>query len=506
MNAIDTWINSLGSPVKLVAIADNGWGTALLANAASTVGTSEAVFKVGVAATGISVAWNHWYTQVSSQPWTDTDPSGTITFNASLKVISSTNPGTVTGTIYRLTFNGRTTATLDPGGRIVSDLIGITVAQGDVIAVRTYLASGTAYATHKTWGTYASNNGGFTAASDLTAPGSAAISGSNGNYFIPAAILGYPVNAGSAKSVLLIGNSIGSGLGDDGILFTSPNISSGGFALRALTGVAGFVNAGVGGDLASWFQSTSGSFRRLKGVERCNSAIIEYGTNDLVTNSLTSSALETILLNLATNLRRMGIGKICVITLPPRTTSTDSWATTTNQTPLTSESQRVAHNTWVRAGCPVNATSLAPVSVGTPNALTAGQSGHPFTGFFDTAATVESSLNSGLWAPCNRVTTGSITSGQSTITASGANFQNTNQEAGGDIGTAFALAGAGAGGVALIADIASVSNGTTCGINAVASATVTNAQLNIGLMTIDGTHPSSHGHYLMSQAIDPTLL
>lgn len=41
---------------------------------------------------------------------------------------------------------------------------------------------------------------------------------------------------------------------------------------------------------------------------------------------------------------------------------------------------------------------------------------------------------------------------------------------------------------------------------ALATATVSNTQLNIGVMSIDGVHSSSKRHYLMSQAINPALL
>jgi lysophospholipase L1-like esterase len=487
---------------KLVSIGDNGWGSTTSGAATSTAGTSEMMFTVGPAATNITAKWDHFYTG-TSLPDTDTDPSGSITFSASLKVLSSTNPGTVTGTLWRLTFNGRTSVTLDPGGTVVADVLGISVAPGDVVAIRTHLASGTAYAPRLVAGN--SGWGGFTAASDLTAPGSAAITSSTGDYYGPAALLGYAVGANNAKSVLVLGDSIAEGTNDEAY-FTVPALGSpGGFTIRALSGVAGIINIAIGGDLSSSFQSTAGSFRRLGNAKYCNSAIIEYGSNDYALGA-TAATIEGINLNIAINLRRLGIARVFLTTIIPRTTSTDGWATTTNQTPVAGESQRLAYNTWVRANCPVDPTTKAPVAVGTSGALLAGSFGHPLTGFFDTASKVESALNSGLWRPANRIVTGSITSGTQPITSSTANFQTANQEAGGDTGSFISLLGAGASGAVLFGNIFFVSSSTVAYVDANAGTTVTNAQLNIGILTAEGVHPTAHGHYLMSQAIDVALL
>jgi hypothetical protein len=43
-------------------------------------------------------------------------------------------------------------------------------------------------------------------------------------------------------------------------------------------------------------------------------------------------------------------------------------------------------------------------------------------------------------------------------------------------------------------------------VDANAGTTVTNAQLNIGILTAEGVHPTAHGHYLMSTAINVALL
>jgi len=502
LNAIDTAINATGAR-KLVSIGDTGYGIQTSANATSTAGTSEMMFTVGVAASGVTAMWNHWYNNTVSNSYQDTDPAGSISFNASLRVVSSTNPGTTTNTIYRLTFGGRTSATLDPGGRIIADTLGLSLLPGDIVAIRTYLASGTAYAPRVTYG--GAGWGGFTASTDLTAPGSAAIAPSGGVYYGPSVLLGQAQGAATAKSVLLLGDSIAAGNVDQQVGYITPSLSQGGFAIRALSGVAGLVNIAVSGDTSNSFQTTTGSFHRLSFAAYCNDAIIEYGTNDIV-DTFTAAALEAEHLNFATWLRRQGISKVFVLTLCPRTTSTDGWATTANQTPFATEPQRVAYNTWVRAQCPIDPTAKTPVAVGTSGALLAGSYGHPITGFFDTATAVESSLNSGTWLPCNRVATGSITSGAAILTSSTANFLSAKQESGGDLGTMVTVIGAGASGANLASPIFTVTSGTQVQLFANAGTTVTNAQINIGGFTGDGVHPSAHGHYLMAQAINTAML
>lgn len=496
--------NSIKGASKLVSIADNCWGSAPDSKAAaSTAGTSERFFNIGVGATNIQTAWHHWYTDMDGGEY-DLDPSGPIEFSASLRVVSSSNPGTVTNQLWRLTFGGRTMATLDPGGQILSDPLGLSLAAGDVIAVRTYLSSGTAYAPELTWGNASTGvPGGFTAGADLTAPGSAAIPNSTGYYYGPANVLGYPDDANNAKSVLALGDSIGHGGGDISWTYTIPT-RMWGFLPRALSGKAGLLNLAVGGDEATLFQGTNGSFRRISAAGRANSAIIEYGANDLGAG-VSAASLEAVVLDLASKLRRLGISKVFLLTIVPRSTSTDYWATTANQTTDPSNPQRVLYNTWIRAKCPVQPDTKAAVAVGTPGALLAGSFGHPVTDTFDVAATVESSLNSGLWAPASRVTTGSMTASGFVLNTS-STFSSTPQEQGGDRGLEFILAGAGASGAALRGSLAKYQGATSYQTNAIASTTVTDAPLVVGPMTPEGVHPTSRGHNLMAAAIDTALL
>jgi hypothetical protein len=497
-------IDALSGANKMVSIGDTGYGSSQFgAVPTSTVGTSEFLFTVGIAATSVAPLFTHFYTATAT--FLDTDATGPISFNAAVRVVSSTNPNTVVNTVYRVTFGGRTAATLDPGGRIIADPVGITVAAGDVVAVRTFLASGTAYPVRlMSFGAYGSY-GGWTATTDLTAPGSAAVAGSNGQYLYgPAALMG-SVNDRNAKSVLMIGDSAASAYGDSTLQYR-PALNQGGWGIRAVTGKGGLLNLALPGDRATTFQSTNGSFRRLPYATRANIAIIEYVSNDINILSLNAIAVEPLNVLIATAVRRHGISRVYLTTNTPFTSSTDGWATTVNQTLMSSAPQRAIYNTWVRAGAPIDPTTLLPVAVGTSNALVAGNFGHPITGIIDIAAPVESSLGSGLWAPPSRMATASITSGTTIITSSDAAFNSAVIESGGDKGIAFTLPGAGASGGLMAGFLYSITNSTTALATLNAGTTVSSVPIALNTMTGDGTHPSPRGHSAIAATVDVTKL
>lgn len=507
--AAKTAISQLpASSPKLRVVADGSRGYGLTSTA--TAGTARNCFTMGMAVSAITAEWGHSY--VSGSPIIDTDPAGPISFNASLEIISTSNPNLNAGDIYRLTFGGRTSATLDPGGNIIADPLALFLYAGDKIAIRTFLASGTAYYLRQTLPA-ATNGGGFTATTDLTAPGSAAVSTSGANnVYGPMSILGQSVSL--APSTLGVGDSIMNGSGDGGwspfgsIATAQEWYMGGGFAARALYGKGGFLNIGTSADEAQWL--VAGGARRLMGARRCTSAILEPGINDFFIGNVTAVAHQTNLLLLGNTVRNQGISKVFVTTITPQTTSTDGWATVANQTVRSQESVRVAHNTWVRAGCPIDPTTFAPVAAGTFGALLMGSFGHPITGFFDTASKVESALNSGKWLPCQRVCTGSaVTTSPSFITSTDANFVNTARSAGGDLGAAVILMGAGAAGAVAVGWVSAVTSTTQVTVTSnatVIQTNVTNTQLNVGVMTKDGLHGSTEGHARMSTAIDVAQL
>ncbi|RYG31692.1 hypothetical protein EON81_22320 [bacterium] len=82
----------------------------------------------------------------------------------------------------------------------------------------------------------------------------------------------------------------------------------------------------------------------------CDVAIGDLGTND---HSLGLAAWQnTIYLAAASIGRSVRTKTIFLSTIGPRTSSTDSWATVTNQTPSSSSANRLLVNTWMRSILP----------------------------------------------------------------------------------------------------------------------------------------------------------
>jgi hypothetical protein len=212
-------------------IATNCWGAPSAAGSTSgavqtTAGTCRTLHKAIVGATDLRLTYGGWNTTTLA----DADNGTSIPISASIEY-------PLGGQLYRVTFGGRTVGTLDPGALISSEPVGVTIPAGSSFAVRTYVNSTAWYANT---GSSASNGqtGGFTATTDLTAPGSAAVADAVHWLFGPMAITGTPLDT-YPGSVAVVGDSIASGTGDQDplrLLFSAPPGLPVGFVLRALTG------------------------------------------------------------------------------------------------------------------------------------------------------------------------------------------------------------------------------------------------------------------------------
>lgn len=484
---------TLNVPASKVQLTDNCYATGL-STTVTSVGTYRAPFKVGVAGGDIQLGFGNWKTT----SLVDTDPGTSVTFSAAFE-----DTGGVT---YQATFGGQTSVTLPGGGLILSDPLPLDVAVGDTIYVRVYISSGTAYSNRYVNG-FLGSGGGFTATTNLTASGAGTVTTAAAAMWMPMCIVGTPTASGRPKSVVIQGDSIAVGLydgvfssSDSGLIAGAPWWGGGGYLMRALSGSAGIVQEAVSGDGMNNFVAGSGHFRRGSLTKFGRYAVITYGRNDL-NGGRTQAQIEADILTQATrNITRGLIGSV-VTTITPYTNSTDRWSTTTNQSLVSSSINtiRVAHNTWVRGGCPI--VNGVAVAVGTSGALLAGQPGHPILGYIDVAATVESSLNSGLWAPANRVVTdAAISSGSGNLTSATANFTSA------DLGKDVVVAGAGASGADMALPISAITSSTQVALAGSASTTVSGATCVIGPYTEDGIHPATGGNAILAAAIQSPLL
>ena len=119
---------------------------------------------------------------------------------------------------------------------------------------------------------------------------------------------------------------------------------------------------------------TTRDYSRIQFIKTlgCSNVVVFLGTNDLT--SISAASLELLVVQLATQIKEIPtVRALFWATTLPRTSSTDGFITTGNQTDLLS-GKGVTFNTWLR-------TIPAPLD-----------------GIIETAYPVESSQNSGLWA------------------------------------------------------------------------------------------------------------
>lgn len=378
--------------------------------------------------------------------------------------------------------------TVPAGGTFYEKVFGLPAASGVWSATGTIGAAGTTY--------WCSHSNGETDLSQSTAAFTAT---SGTKPFASNAIVSH-TQPGNYPSVFIIGDSIAGGQGD-GVL------ANAGFMYYAYQGVLPYVRAAVSGSkLQNWNDPALG--RHRAGLGRgCNVAHEHYETND-ITAGRTLAQLQADMLTLWFSMSRRGM-KLFTDTLGPVTTDTTTfWATLAGQVVDSHNTVRVGRNNWIRDGAPIDATSKAPVAVGTSsNVLRMTQTGHPLAGYFEIADTVESARDSGKWAVhprARQVTDFATTTGVATITSATAAFTAA------DVGLGLAISGA-ISTVVNYCQILSVTNATTAVVNnaALITGTVTGATGEIGAYwgTPEGTHPQNANHQLMAAAISiPAIL
>lgn len=219
----------------------------------------------------------------------------------------------------------------------------------------------------------------------------------------------------SGKSVLWLGDSIWAGKGFakvSGIYPQTKNMVD----LSFSDGEINSLNASfAGSSLREMMRQTisGGARSRLKLIPYSDYVIDEHGTNDLGAGS-TFLELASDKLSLAAYVKRFG-GRFVITTITPRVTTTNGCVTVASQTVGGIETYRTQFNSWVRAGCPVNASGVADMA-GNPSPL--------IYSYIDLAAAYEVNasnvitLNGGFWqAPSAPVFTGLVLNGSPTTSS-----------------------------------------------------------------------------------------
>ena len=336
--------------------------------AQTTAGTSRFAYKVQQSADNIRLVYMNWYNSSYKATQYCTDYANTATITVQALVFP---PGSSTG--IPVTVGGSTSWTITGGNWVQTDPIAIGVTAGQSIDVQTYV-SGTQ------WYPTLINGGGFVASNQATR-GSSKLGSSAGALYAPAIVTGKR----SGPAVVVMGDSIA---------YNSAQGNSFGYLEKGLDGHYGLINTSSPGDRLYWYLAGRRSFSQFADND-ATTAIVEYCRNDLG-DGRTVAQMQANLLTLWTTRKNAG-QRVIQTTITPNTTSTDSWATTGNQTVANAgvESNRVSLNNWIRAGAPiVGGTAVAP---GTSGATLAGQAGHPLYGYWEITDEVETARNSGIW-------------------------------------------------------------------------------------------------------------
>lgn len=466
---------------------NSGFSTAAVG---ATVKTFRRSMRVVTSGSDLVLTFGNW----ANVNGTRTDGPNAITVTASLQLPDGTP-------LVPLYFRGARAVAIDPGGVATADSLPVEIIAGTVVQVLTSVsvpdggkwplglaATGTIgdsllTITGTPDGIHPPNNEGEGTGDVTVTPGNT--TGTTGGFgYGPQSLVGYPKpGVAVPRTWIIAGDSYTVGGGD--------NAQDIGYVYRWLltNGPYGYFIVGAGNSNATYLLGNSGRAPMTPIVAgSVTDCWLAHGTNDRLGSTSDRTNYQQRLISEALRFSSRKI-RVYVPTIAPRTSSTDNWVTAANQTPLANESDRLTWNAWIRAGLPINATTLAPVTVGTSGALLAGQAGHPVALWLELADLIESARDSGAWRGAGRtVTDAAMTSGSTTLTSASAAFTAA------DVGKSVRILGAGSAGGALATNIASVTNATTAVLGGGAGTTASGATAYIDVLTTDGVHPSQGGH------------
>jgi len=268
---------------------------------------------------------------------------------------------TTNGVIFPLTFGGRRSVVIEPGGLVESDPCSAVFDKGTPFYSRTYVE---AYAGDR-WSLCEIALGGaegVTWNQDLSATGSVAA----GVVYTYSPMLISGKCPTVQPTILIIGDSIFRG-------YASNPYAGPVHALGTNYGENfGHVNIAQGGERSFDFASVSNRIYRAKLAYGCTHALVNYGVNDTI-GSRTAVQMSNDLRSVWMICTNMGM-LVYQCTITPISTSTDGFVTEgANQTTHANNAARTNVNDWVR---------LDPA---------------PLSGHMETADAVESARNSGKW-------------------------------------------------------------------------------------------------------------
>lgn len=296
----------------------------------------------------------------------ETANGGATTVHASIEYPS--------GTCTPFTFSSSASGTIANGSTLLTDALTIAIPNGSLFWVRQFITNSFGF-------TYQSDNG--VKQIDTAGVGDATVTSSATDQTVACGVLTDGGTAGAHAPLAIIGPTTQKSvcLLGDSIAYGSHDVYSGssgdlGILERSIGPSFAYSNISSGGDAAVTFVGGS-TTNRSQIFPYCTSAIVEYGRNDLYPAlNNTAAQLETNLTTiygLFVNPANKGVFQT---TLLSDTTSTDSWATTINQSVIGGgpETNRALFNTALR-----------------------GATFGPASGIFDTNSILGNGSNLSLW-------------------------------------------------------------------------------------------------------------
>lgn len=257
----------------------------------------------------------------------------------------------------RVTWGGKESILVEDGATAVSDPINLVIPKGSKFFVRFFYAGTSAIPV--SLGVIQGPGDGLNVGTSLTdlTMGGRLLNNSQGNGFTPAAI----IQKTALPSFAILGDSLAYGN------FDSQDASGDvGIVARGIGSSFPYLNLACGNDRAVQFVKNHD--RRVELAQLASHIVIQYGVNDLSSNR----TAEQLLADRSAIAAFFPGKEIIETTVTPWTTSTDYFMTTINQKPKPSEPNRIAANNAIRAGRP------------------------GIRSYFDVAAAVETSVNSGI--------------------------------------------------------------------------------------------------------------
>lgn len=317
----------------------------------------------------IRLVFANWYVK-SSATIGENLPGASATFQAAIEYPS----GTIAAVVN---FGGAATGTAADGETLVSDAVAVNIPLGASFFVRTFVSStaGILYRSgsgglNNIVGTPVSGEAwtfGVTTPNLVNTPGPFA-NQQTGIYFGPTAIIGL-----TSKPTLFIA---GDSRQNNGVSYDT---TSDGFGLTGEFGRSfgvslGALNAGCASERAQTLALTPALYaKRLALAQYCSHIVSGYGINDITGAGGSARTAAQLLADLQTIWAQFGGKPVYQSTIAPKSSSTDSWATTVNQTTDATNSERTAFNDSIRYMPP------------------------PLSGYFEVADQMESARNSGIW-------------------------------------------------------------------------------------------------------------